>query len=73
MIFLKADLEDQTPENVRKYLRFSYEIPASRKEKSSSKGNRVSEAKKTLISRLEAGDPAALSVALALQDWSARP
>ena len=69
LIFLKADLEDQTPEDARDVLRLVIHLPERVSEDKPSDSNRVETARKQLIEELKGNDPAILTVALALHDW----
>ncbi|MEO7931789.1 MAG: hypothetical protein ABIT76_01390 [Chthoniobacterales bacterium] len=72
LIFLKADLEDQTPPDARQYLPLTINLPAKLAGKAPKKTNRVEEARLQLISELESSDPSAVSIALALHEWRNR-
>ena len=69
LIFLKADLEDQTPVDARDFLRLVINLPERTSEAKPSELNRVEIAREKLIEELQANDPAVLSMAVALHDW----
>ena len=69
LIFLKADLEDQTPPDARKSLRLVIELPTSVREESAPTGDPVDQARRGMIKDLEAKDPTMLAMAVALHEW----